>query len=174
MSQKEYQLLHQGENSRLSGPPHVKPKGLPFLLPILVTVLILSLSINTLQLLQSNFLISPPPSAATVPDVSRYAKIAHTVPSYFYQDAIYTSHNRTIANAVWDEVKIDLGLVALSDAFVEEHNLMPAQRFPWDASKGIYLINAYHNLHCLVSFLGSPLPFRFRAPSLAGARIRLL
>lgn len=152
MAQREYQLLYQGEKSQMSSALPVEAKRLPFLLPVLMTVLILSLSANTLQLLQSNLFTSPSPPAATVSDVSRYAKVARTVPSYFYQDPTYTSHNRTIANAAWDEVKIDLGIVALSDAFVEEHGLMPAQRFPWDASKGIYLINAFHNVHCLVSF----------------------
>ena len=28
--------------------------------------------------------------------------------------------------------------------------LLPAQRFPWDATKGVYIIHGYHNLHCLV------------------------
>lgn len=152
MAQKEYQLLHQDENLQLPGPLPIKPKRFPFLLPILTAILILSLSVNTLQLLRTNLSTPPPLPAAPVADVSRYAKIARTIPSHFQQDASYTSHNRTIANAVWDEVKIDLGLVALSESFVEEHDLMPAQRFPWDAGKGIYLINAWHNLHCLVSF----------------------
>ena len=26
-----------------------------------------------------------------------------------------------------------------------------AQRFPWDQSKGVYLLNGHHNLHCIVS-----------------------
>lgn len=162
MAKNEYQLLHQCENLQLSNPLSSKYKRLQIFLPILATVLIISLSVNALQLLQSNLLTSPPYCAANASDVSRYARNARTVPSSFYQDDIYTSHNRTIANAAWEEVRIDLGLVALSDAFVEEHALMPSQRFPWDASKGIYLINAYHNLHCLVSFL--PSPFRRSRP----------
>ena len=28
--------------------------------------------------------------------------------------------------------------------------LPPAQFFPWDTTRGIYLVNAYHNIHCLV------------------------
>ena len=156
MAKQEYQLLHQCENSQLSNPLSVKYKRLQVFLLVLATVFIISLSVNALQLLQSNLLTSPPHCAANASDVSRYTRNARTVPSSFYQDDVYTSHNRTIANAAWDGVKIDLGLVALSDAFVEEHALLPSQRFPWDASKGIYVINAYHNLHCLVS--GNPGP----------------
>lgn len=28
--------------------------------------------------------------------------------------------------------------------------LPEAQTFPWDDNKGLYLLNGYHNLHCLV------------------------
>ena len=166
MAQKEYQLLQQDETSQLSSPFPIKPKRSPFLLPILTTVLILSLSTNILQLIRSNLSTSPPLLTAPVSDVSRYAKVARTVPRQFQQDPIYTSHNRAIANEVWEEVTLDLGIVALSDSFAEEHDLMPAQRFPWDASKGIYLINVWHQLHCLVSLPSTP------APSLADARVK--
>lgn len=44
-------------------------------------------------------------------------------------------------------------MVALSDDFVERARLPRSQRFPWDDSKGLYLINGYHNLHCIVSYL---------------------
>lgn len=156
MAQKEYQLLQQDEDLQLSSPLPAKPKHFPFLLPILTTVLILSLSTNILQLIRTNFSTSPPLSAAPVSDISKYARIPRTVSTQFQQDLIYTSHNRTVANAAWDDVTLDLGIVALSDSFAEEHDLMPAQRFPWDASKGIYLINAWHQLHCLVSFPSTP------------------
>lgn len=54
-------------------------------------------------------------------------------------------------NHAWDEINIDAGTVALGDAYVETMGLPKAQRFPWDKSKGIYYINGFHNLHCLVS-----------------------
>lgn len=51
----------------------------------------------------------------------------------------------------WEKISnIRLGVIALPDSYVEEKGLHKAQRFPWDESKGVYLINAYHNLHCLV------------------------
>jgi hypothetical protein len=61
--------------------------------------------------------------------------------------------NRTIDDEMWDAPEFDtfLGMVALSDEFTEEKGLLRAQRFPWDASKGIYVFHGYHSLHCVVS-----------------------
>ncbi|KAF7934875.1 uncharacterized protein EAE98_002920 [Botrytis deweyae] len=54
----------------------------------------------------------------------------------------------------WEKIgKIRLGVIALPDSYVEEKGLRKAQRFPWDNSKGVDLISAYRNLHCLISGL---------------------
>ena len=47
----------------------------------------------------------------------------------------------------------DLGLVALDDEYVAAKGLPLAQRYPWDTSKGMYLLQGYHNLHCLVRYI---------------------
>jgi hypothetical protein len=46
---------------------------------------------------------------------------------------------RDIDNLMWDGPEFDtfVGTVDLTDEFVEQNGLLPAQRFPWDASKGI-------------------------------------
>lgn len=41
--------------------------------------------------------------------------------------------------------------MALPQKFVSEKGLPHAMRFPWDDDKGVYLLQGYHNLHCLVS-----------------------
>ncbi|EHK99183.1 hypothetical protein M7I_5016 [Glarea lozoyensis 74030] len=41
------------------------------------------------------------------------------------------------------------GLVALSEDYVQSHDLLPAQQWPWDENKRIYILNGFHNLHCL-------------------------
>lgn len=64
---------------------------------------------------------------------------------------IYTDHNETLRNAAWDAINIDDGMIALPDDLVAENRLPVAQRFPWDDTKGIYLVNGHHNLHCVVS-----------------------
>ena len=80
------------------------------------------------------------------------------MPVQFTVDSIYTSSNRTIEDEAWKSPNMipDTGLVALSDDWVRSKNLPTAQRFPWDESKGIYLLNGFHNMHCLVRFVALP------------------
>lgn len=74
------------------------------------------------------------------------------MPIPYHQDPIYTSKNRTIANAAWEAtVYLDHGVVALPDEYTQARGLMVSQRFPFDDSKGLYLINSHHNLHFRVS-----------------------
>ena len=40
--------------------------------------------------------------------------------------------------------------MAIPDGWATEHNLPPSQRFPWDTTKGVYTLSAFHTLHCLV------------------------
>lgn len=70
----------------------------------------------------------------------------------FSVDTIYSSSNRTIEDEAWNSPSLlpDTGLVALSDEWIRSKELPKAQRFPWDKSKGIYLLNGFHNMHCLV------------------------
>lgn len=58
--------------------------------------------------------------------------------------------NHSLLDERWEAIDINPGVVALSDEWAVEHNLAPTQRFPWDASKGVYLLTAFHTLHCLV------------------------
>ena len=61
-------------------------------------------------------------------------------------------HDEVAQRHIWEnQTNYDLGNIALDNAYAKSMDLPRAQRFPWDDSKGIYLINAYHNLHCVVS-----------------------
>lgn len=80
-----------------------------------------------------------------------YAGLVRDMAVPFTVDTIYTSSNRTIEDEAWNSPSLlpDTGLVALSDDWVHSKNLPKAQRFPWDESKGVYLLNGFHNMHCL-------------------------
>jgi hypothetical protein len=52
-------------------------------------------------------------------------------------------------DTLWASTSYDRGNIALSDTYAGQKGLLRAQLFPWDTSKGIYLINPYHNLHCV-------------------------
>lgn len=62
--------------------------------------------------------------------------------------------NRTIDDQFWNDPQFDyeLGMVALEDSYVQEHGLLSAQRWPWDHTKGIYVVHGFHSLHCVVGY----------------------
>ena len=62
----------------------------------------------------------------------------------------YDDPNITHAEALWDAIDIDTGMIALPYEFAEEKGLPRSQPFPWDESKGIYYLNSFHSIHCLV------------------------
>ena len=63
----------------------------------------------------------------------------------------YDSKNDTHLDEVWEAIDINDGVLAIPDDWAAQYNLAPTQRFPWDHSKGIYTLTAFHDLHCLVS-----------------------
>ena len=58
--------------------------------------------------------------------------------------------NEALTNEAWDELGYDDGSIALDYEYAKMMGLPKAQPFPWDSTKGIYFINGYHGLHCLV------------------------
>ena len=62
----------------------------------------------------------------------------------------YFGGNETTADQLWENISIDRGVVALEDSYVKKTGLPLAQRFPWDHNKGLYLVNGFHSMHCLV------------------------
>ena len=69
--------------------------------------------------------------------------------------------NHTYADEIWEAIDIDPGIVAVPLDWAEEHNLAETQPFPWDQTKGLYVVNAFHSIHCLVRPCPSALP-RYR------------
>jgi len=78
-----------------------------------------------------------------------FAKLERNVPKPFEESNLYTDHNQTLATKLWEDINIDAGMVALPDELIEMHSLPYGQRFPWDTSRSIYLLNGHHNLHCI-------------------------
>ena len=74
----------------------------------------------------------------------------HKVEPYYRETPYSDNDNASLAASLWHAIDIDSGVIALSDDYVASKGLLTAQRFPWDAKKGIYIVHGYHNLHCLV------------------------
>ena len=58
--------------------------------------------------------------------------------------------NETKLDEMWESIDIDDGIVAIDDQQAAEYGLPLSHRFPWDESKGLYVMTAHHDLHCLV------------------------
>ena len=80
----------------------------------------------------------------------RPAHLALELPIPWLSKSPYYGEEEAMADALWDQISIDNGTVALSDAYVQAMGLPVSQRFPWDNEKGIYLLNGFHSMHCLV------------------------
>lgn len=114
-----------------------KKQGLPVLTILLLTVLNLVLFGIVIHLLTK-----PEP-------VSRFARLRRVREEPYVVVTDYTSENSTLQDELWYGINVDKAVVALSDQWVWEHGLRKAQRFPWDESKGVYILHGFHNLHCL-------------------------
>lgn len=72
----------------------------------------------------------------------------------------YFGEDEAVADQLWDDINIDNGTVALADSDALAMGIPTAQRFPWDQEKGIYFLNGFHSLHCLVCELDFSLQMR--------------
>jgi hypothetical protein len=82
------------------------------------------------------------------------AGLLNDVPVPFTWSSEYSDLNSPRLDELWQfGGTLDYGMVALTDAEVKSMSLLPSQqRFPWDLeNKKMYVLNAYHGLHCLVS-----------------------
>jgi len=68
----------------------------------------------------------------------------------YWHDTIYAhSKNNTFRDQLWDGIDIDRSVIALDHDEAALLGLPRSQNFVWDETKGIYIINAYHQLHCI-------------------------
>ncbi|CDM37565.1 hypothetical protein DTO013E5_7647 [Penicillium roqueforti] len=142
----------QDPNISADGPGNSNPYRQRFLFLIPILLLSLITNIITISIIAAN----PEPYRTH----SKYADLhlTHTEPYVLLTD--YSSPNTTLADTLWHSINIDSGVVALPDSFATSHNLRTAQRFPWDTSKGIYILHGFHNLHCLKIIYISLFEFR--------------
>lgn len=51
---------------------------------------------------------------------------------------------------LWDKITPAHGIVAVEHRWAAEKQLPATINLPSDATKGVYIIDAYHQMHCLV------------------------
>ena len=76
--------------------------------------------------------------------------LKYDTPVEYSIKTVWGDVNETISDQAWDTVDSSPIVVALSDEYASQHGLEKSTRFPWDDTKGIYHVKAFHHLHCLV------------------------
>ena len=72
---------------------------------------------------------------------------------YYEYQTDFWMHNDDVSDNLWGSLPYEVGYIALDNSYVEQKGLPPSMPIPWDHSKGFYVINGYHKLHCLVSLV---------------------
>ena len=116
----------------------------------------------------------PLPTRILRSDRPTIAGLVFDTPRRFTHHGAFNNPNDT---SPWESLNFDLGNIALGDDYADSKGLPRAERFAWDGDKGLYFLNAFHSIHCLVrsilSSLSSPLitpenpthgPLRARSP----------
>ncbi|XWX00532.1 hypothetical protein V2A60_008552 [Cordyceps javanica] len=117
-----------------------------------LVLLAMSLFVNVVLILKldpSRLLAKSSSSLAEGDCPSTHAGLKRDVPVQIYPATEYTGDNLTQVTALWEELSGDPGVVALPEAYVKQTRLPHALRFPWDEDKGVYLLQGFHDLHCL-------------------------
>lgn len=65
----------------------------------------------------------------------------------------FDNPNRTIQDAAWNQPDMiaENGFVAIDEDYAMAMGLPHSQRWPWDKSKGTYILTSAHEMHCAVS-----------------------
>lgn len=64
-----------------------------------------------------------------------------------------TEEDRALA---WESLDSSAGEISLDIEWADAHKLPKSAPFLWDENRQIYLLNAHHSLHCMVSIYFSP------------------
>lgn len=73
-----------------------------------------------------------------------------TVYQRFAWNTKYSSKNRSESDELWERIRPSHGFVAMDQGWTSEQHWPESMHLPSDSSKNVYLLEAYHQLHCLV------------------------
>ncbi|KAH8590155.1 hypothetical protein B0O99DRAFT_691808 [Bisporella sp. PMI_857] len=66
-----------------------------------------------------------------------------------HEDPLYISLDKEVANAAWDNYTIN-GYVALPTSWAIDRGWKTGLQMPGDPSKSMFVIDAFHQIHCLM------------------------
>ncbi|OAG11632.1 uncharacterized protein CC84DRAFT_1080192, partial [Paraphaeosphaeria sporulosa] len=73
-----------------------------------------------------------------------------TVSRSIYAHSKYMSNDEEVASKAWDDILAGHGVIALDADYIAEKNLPPSVALPDDSGNFMYVIEAYHAMHCTV------------------------
>lgn len=111
--------------------------------------MIFLLSVSLLTNLFLGIIVWRVPQQSLLDAPSKYAGLQRTRVEPYVRQTQYSSDNETLQAQLWHNINVNYGVVALSDEWAAQHDLRTAQRFPWDVTKGVYILHGFHNLHCI-------------------------
>ncbi|KAF1952728.1 hypothetical protein CC80DRAFT_552227 [Byssothecium circinans] len=80
--------------------------------------------------------------------LARTAKL-DTVYKHFWWNTVYSPENRSDADSPWDEIDPAHGIVSVDQMWAAAQNWPLSGYYPDDKTKSVYLLEAYHLLHCI-------------------------
>jgi len=131
------------KSSRPSIARHFKPLGAIFNLSLAFSL--------TLNLLLIVVLADRWPMNQHVLETTKYARLQRSVliPWNSYSEYGVGSTNNTDRTILWESLDTTPGEVALDKKEAIALGLPRAQDFPWNQNHSIYLVNGFHQIHCL-------------------------
>ncbi len=115
-----------------------------------VSVMVLLLITNFATILH----FSTQRKATSEPIPPEYAKqndiALDTTWTRFWWNTEYSPKNHSESDALWDAILPSHGFVAMDEGWATERQWPESMRLPIDGNKRVYLLEAYHQLHCLV------------------------
>jgi hypothetical protein len=75
-----------------------------------------------------------------------------TVDRKLYEHSKYLSHNKSEAEEAWSSILPGHGVVLLDADYVSQKHLPPSVATSNNSNSYLYAIEAYHAMHCLVSY----------------------
>ncbi|KAL8704526.1 MAG: hypothetical protein Q9225_008082, partial [Loekoesia sp. 1 TL-2023] len=67
----------------------------------------------------------------------------------FWWNTEYSPKNHSESDELWDAILPSHGFIAMNEDWAFDRHWPDSMRLPSDATKRVYLLEAYHQLHCL-------------------------
>ena len=78
---------------------------------------------------------------------SKFAGLVRDIPKQWSYNVATTEEAWV---ELWNSNRFYAGIISLPDAYAQDKGLPRSQRWPWDPTRGIYILNGFHNFHCVL------------------------